>query len=194
MLAFDGRPMVELALEKLRSFCAEVSVAGNRKDLRALASVVEEVRSGWGPGAGLEAGLQVSLEAWALFLPVDAPLVPAEVLQRWTAEVIRGTGEGMRVSFLRADGRPQPTFCLLHTECLLLLTQILEEGERKLAVIFDRIAAGFGSRSLWVADAEAFAPEAAETSVDVTTWFSNVNTPEDLKALELRVRRSSALE
>jgi hypothetical protein len=39
LLRFCGRPMVEIALEKLRGFCVEVGIAGNREDLAGFAPV-----------------------------------------------------------------------------------------------------------------------------------------------------------
>jgi molybdopterin-guanine dinucleotide biosynthesis protein A len=107
LLRFCGRPMVEIAVEKLRGFCAEVTIAGNRGDLAGFAPVVTETRVGVGPGAGIEAGLRVAKEAWAMFIPVDVPFVPEELLRRWAVEAMR---VDMTVSYLGV-GRKQPTFC-----------------------------------------------------------------------------------
>ena len=83
LLRFCGRPMVEIAVEKLRGFCEEVTIAGNREDLAGFAPVVRESRTGVGPAAGVEAGLGAARQEWAMFLPVDVPLVPEELLRRW---------------------------------------------------------------------------------------------------------------
>src|ERR1700761_8141432 len=79
LLTFRGRPMVEIAVEKLRGFCSAVSIAGNREDLSSFAPVVTETRVDCGPAAGIEAGLQACTELWAMFVPVDVPLVPGEL-------------------------------------------------------------------------------------------------------------------
>jgi molybdopterin-guanine dinucleotide biosynthesis protein A len=42
LLQFYGRPMVEIAVEKLRSVCEEVGIVGNRDDLGEFAAVVRE--------------------------------------------------------------------------------------------------------------------------------------------------------
>ncbi len=189
LLPFCGRPLIEIAVGKLRSFCSGVSVAGNRDDLAVYAPVVHETRIGTGPAAGLEAGLQASAQPWALFLPVDVPLVPEFLLWSWAAAVVGGTNEGLRLSFLRAGGNRQPTFCLLHKDCLEPLTAITEAGERKLDILFDKTASRLGPAALWVAEAETFAANDGP-HVDVDLYFSNVNWPEDLSALELRVSQA----
>ena len=60
LLEFCGRPLVEIAVEKLREFCAEVSIAGNRDDLSVFAPVAHETRVDCGPAAGIEAGLKAA--------------------------------------------------------------------------------------------------------------------------------------
>ena len=91
LLPFAGRPMVEIAVAKLREFCADVSVAGNREDLAGSAPVVREDRVDVGPAAGIEAGLKAAGQEWVMFVPVDVPLVPGELLRRW-AEAVMAKG------------------------------------------------------------------------------------------------------
>ena len=169
LLQLGGRTLVEIAVEKLREFCAEVSIAGNRDDLAGYAPVVREERVDAGPAAGMEAGLRAANEEWAMFLPVDVPLVPAGLLRQWAEAVMR---RGARASYLRCGEELHPALCMLHRDCLPLFRASLEGGERKLT----RILEGLGAGRLWVAEAAEFAPEGAE----VDAWFANVNTPEDL--------------
>ena len=91
LLELGGAPLVEIAVEKLRTFCEHVSVSGNREDLARFAEVVPETRTGEGPAAGIEAGLRAAREDWAMFVPVDVPLVPAELLRRWCEEAQQRT-------------------------------------------------------------------------------------------------------
>ncbi len=116
LLKVGGVAMVEIALGKLRSFCAEVSIAGNRDDLCGFAEVVHETRTEIGPAAGMEAGLRAARQPWVLFVPVDVPLVPAELLWRWAAEVLRTERSGLTVSHLAAAG-DQATFCMIRSDC-----------------------------------------------------------------------------
>lgn len=176
LLQLGGRPLVEIAVENLRRFCAEVSIAGNREDLGAFAPVVIEARTEAGPGAGIEAGLRAAQENWCVFLPVDVPLLPAELLRGWVAEV--AAAEGVRGSYLVANGLPQPAICLVHRSCVETIADALDRGERKLAFLFRAVEKEFGAGSVAVKDASAFAPGA--TAEELERWFLNVNTPGEL--------------
>jgi molybdopterin-guanine dinucleotide biosynthesis protein A len=166
-LLFCGRPMIEIAVEKLRSFCAEVSIAGNRDDLAGFATVVHETRLESGPAAGVEAGLRAAKQDWVMFLPVDVPLVPADWLQRWAEDVLHQSDRGLQASNLFVEVN-QPAFCMLRRECAESFSQGLESGERKL------------SRLLRLSGLhETYEPSSANSR-----WFLNINTPQDLAEAE----------
>ncbi len=183
LLPWHGRPMVEIAAEKLRTFCAQIEIVGNREDLRNFAPVVMETRRETGPVAGIEAGLHAAAQAAALFIPVDVPLVPAALLRRWAHAVLEREASGVQLSFLCAGGHRQPTFCLLQHTCADAVTAAIDRGALKLGTVFAEVAAQCGPGSLWVVDAESFAATDT-TGPDVEACFSNVNTPADLLALE----------
>jgi len=179
---FCGRPLIELGVEKLSSFCAEVAIAGNRSDLVHIAPVVTETRVDTGPGAGVEAGLRFARYDWCLFVPVDVPLLPVALLRSWAAEVLAVEGEGVRGSYLVANGQPQPSICLLRRDCVGLISRALNRDERRVRKLLTGIDAEFGAGALWVCDAAAFAPNAAAEDLD--RWFSNLNTPEEFARAE----------
>ena len=79
LLRFRGRPMAEIGVEKLREFCAAVSISGNREDLSGFAPIVAEERLDAGPVAGIEAALKCCREPWAMFIPVDVPMMPTHL-------------------------------------------------------------------------------------------------------------------
>lgn len=173
LLEFRGTPMVEIAVEKLRSFCAEVSIVGDREDLARFAAVVGDEREGLGPAGGIEAGLRNCSEGWALFTPVDVPLVPAELLRRWSEEAIgRDAGE-----YLVAGGRAQSAFCILPVSAVACWIEGVEAGERKLEILLRR--AGAVERH-----AEDLASYISADRAAVQSWFQNVNTPEELSSAE----------
>ena len=142
LLRFCGRPMVEIAVEKLRGFCAEVTIAGNREDLAGFAPVVREKRVEVGPAAGVEAGLGVATQPWAMFVPVDVPLVPGELLRRWAEAVV---GMGSMSPAISDCEREQPAFCMLRRECAGGgFPRLLEGGERRLGELLRRARRGRG--------------------------------------------------
>ena len=143
-----------------------MSIVGNREDLSGYAEVVPEARIGQGPAAGVEAGLQAARQPWAMFVPVDVPLVPAEILRQWAAEVL--LRDDLQVSHLFV-GVPQPAFCMLRRECLERFSVALEAGDRRLFTLFQGAAGEDGMH--WV-------HEISDPSAE--RWFMNVNTPEEL--------------
>jgi molybdopterin-guanine dinucleotide biosynthesis protein A len=184
LLRFCGRPMVEIAVEKLRGFCAEVTIAGNREDLAGFAPVVQETRVGVGPAAGIEAGLRVATQEWAMFMPVDVPLVPGGLLRCWAEAVLERSAAGCGVSYLLVSGDRQPAFCMVRRGYAAQVSRVVESGVHKLAEIWMSLDDDGGSGWLWVRDAARFAPKAAPTKLDIEYWFSNVNTPQELAEVE----------
>jgi len=182
LLELSGRPMVEIAVEKLRAFCSEVSIAGNRDDLTQFAPVVREARMGCGPAAGIEAGLKASHRAWVMFIPVDVPLVPMEFLRLWAGEALRAQ---MSVSYLGVLGK-QPAFCLLQRERQAAFSSLLEKGERRLEPLLNFTAAADGYAS-WMYDERdlyGYPDYHGPDEQTLARWFTNVNTPEELATAE----------
>jgi molybdopterin-guanine dinucleotide biosynthesis protein A len=190
LLRFCGRPMVQIAVEKLRGFCAEVAIAGNREDLAAFAPVVREARVDVGPGAGVEAGLFAATQPWAMFIPVDVPLVPGEFLLRYATSVLEmAKGGGIALSHLCVAGK-QPAFCMMRADKAAAFASALDSGERSLAAL---LQLSQGGDVLWVHDlydiygSAQYRVPAADT---VERWFWNVNTPQELREAEVWARES----
>lgn len=186
LLEIEGQPMVQIAVQKLRNFCAEVSIAGNRDDLSSFAEVVREERVDSGPAAGIEAGLRAAREPWAMFIPVDVPLVPAEFLRRWCEEALRAN---MTVSFL-AVSQYQPTFCLMRRDRAASFTHVLDEGERKLELLLNRTAAADDVAS-WIYEAyELYEYPGGPDERTLQRWFGNMNTPEEFAEVARQTKAS----
>ena len=193
LLPFHRRPMVEIAVQKLRSFCATVSIAGNREDLARFAPVVQETRREAGPGAGIEAGLWACAQPWALFLPVDVPLVPASLLRRWAEMVLSPEGTDCAASYLVVNGERQPAFCMVRLDAREAVTRALDQGEHRLEALLR--AAGKGRPGgLWTPEADGFAPEQRARGETTADWFRNLNTPEELAEAEARPGLRSGAE
>lgn len=192
LLPFCGTSLVEIALRKLRAVCSDVAILGNRQDLARMAPVVEERLSDAGPVAGIEAGLFAAAWPWALFLPVDVPLLPVDVLDRWLTATVQASGHGVAISYLRAGGEVQPAICLLHRDCSAALSAVVGRGERKLERIFAQVAAMQGGGSPWIANAEDFATAGQADRERMSKLFSNLNRPEDIAELEAWVKEDPA--
>ena len=117
-----------------------------------------------------------------MFVPVDVPLVPEELLRRWAKAAMR---VGRSVSYLGIGGK-QPAFCLLKRERLGAFTKSLDEGERRLEVLLNGSAEVDGYAS-WMYDEYELYGGAEDPAPDQETlgrWFKNVNTPDDLAEAE----------
>ena len=183
LLPFLGRPMIEIAVEKLQEFCAEVSIVGNREDLQVFAPVVREERLNVGPAAGVEAGLLAAMQPWTMFIPVDVPLVPLEVLRTWVAAVIEQKAAGYGASCLVLNQQRQPAFCMMRRECYGSVTLALERGERRLDDILMSLDKDKEVGGVWVCDVAKLA-YTSNPYLDRKLWFSNVNTPQELVEAE----------
>jgi len=185
LLEINGKPLIEIAVEKLRSFCSDVSIAGNRQDLARYASIACESRIEIGPVAGLEAGLIACTQPWAMFVPVDVPLVPAEVLRNWVLDALGYEKGGLGVSLLLAQGARQPAFCLIRRDCLPKVTAAIESGERRINTVLDSVDTNDGYSWITVEDAAKYGPGGRATDLQIDAWFHNVNTPEEFKVAEM---------
>ncbi len=169
-MLFRGRTMVEIAVETLRTVCEEVFVSGNREDLGEWAPAVPELRVAAGPAAGIEAALAHAPREWVMMLPVDLPLMQTDLLRRWGAAVL--AREDVQASYLECGEERHPAVCLVRRGCLPLFRAELDAGDRKLTRIFGKLG-----DSLLVMDA-------GRLMGDVERCFTNVNTPEELRAAE----------
>ena len=96
-----------------------------------------------------------------MFVPVDVPLVPGELLLRWAGSVIAANEDAEAVevmgpllgAWLRVLGQSQPAFCLLRHEALATVSGELENGKRKLVEIFAAIRYELGVASVIEVDA-----------------------------------------
>lgn len=193
MLVFDGRPLIELAVAKLRELCANVSIAGNRDDLANYAAIVQEARLQQGPTAGVEAALLHAQCDWIVCIPVDAPLVPALLLRRWLEALLQRAAAGVVASYLHADEQDQPAFCAVHRSVLPVLTAALDHGDRRLLRVLQTVAAQHeqtlgldAGAGLFVCAVESLLrPDEVQVASD---WFANLNTPDEFAAALRRLQ------
>ena len=170
---FDGRPLVQCVLERLRPQVDAVLISANRNLERYAGfgcAVVQDALPGFaGPLAGLQAAMAQADTPLLLCAPCDSPRLPTDLVLRLRAALI-GAGAGLAVP--RASGRVHRAFCLVRRDLLPHLDAFLAAGERRLArwheslgaveVDFDDEAAAFDNlNSLADLAATAGAPEQA---------------------------------
>lgn len=161
MVLFRGQTLIERSLATLRQVAADVAIVGDRTDLAKFAEVVPDAARDVGPLAGLVAGIGHCKRTWALFMPVDVPLLTAEILEQMVDAAEQA--DALCVVPL-VDNAPQPLCVVLHRTVHDALEQHMMSGERKVMRAFEGAA---GSRLV-------FMPMSGLERV------ANLNTPEDL--------------
>lgn len=183
LLPFRGRPMVVHALEILAEAGLRVSVAGSRSALGAYAPVVEDAEPDLGPLGGVCTALEAASVDWAVFLPVDLPLLPSSLV-KFLLNHARTCGSA--VTLASADGFVQSFPAVLGKAALPALQAQLKAGRRGCFSAFQAAAAGLG-QSLNVLAAEALLQSGRVThpeGLPVASWFSNINSADDLRQAE----------
>ena len=125
----------------LDAFAPRILIAPAGKYLLPGWQTVPDLRPGEGPLAGLETALDAldrtdPAGRWLAFAAVDLPhLTPGF----WTM-LTRRAGAGMQaVAGLDATGRTQPLAALYHSSALPQVSSLLDGGERRLAVLLERL-------------------------------------------------------
>ena len=162
-----GKPMVAWVLERLTPQVAEIIINANQNVERYRGfgpAVVSDAIGGFpGPLAGLQAGMQAASHPLVLTVPCDSPFLPADLAQR----LARAMSErGADIAMAKTGDQPQPVFSLCRRELLPQLTDYLARGGRKVDAWY---------ASLKVVEV-AFDDEAEA--------FSNINTPDELRAFD----------
>jgi molybdenum cofactor guanylyltransferase len=180
LLEIGGRPLIALALEKLRALGLQPRIAGSRPDLAAFAPVVPDNFPGSGPLAGIVAALAASDADPNLFLPVDLPNLPVAFLS-WMAGRAEASGAAATLPLLA--GRPQPLCAVYHRSLLPGLRAALAAGQYKVIPAIETAARGALDTFEVEALASALIPEGWPAHPPVRDWFRNLNTPEDYERL-----------
>jgi molybdopterin-guanine dinucleotide biosynthesis protein A len=175
---FRGTPLAMHTLLRLAPQTGHLLVNANR-NLAAYESfgvpvVTDAVNDFPGPLAGMLAGLQQCETPYMVTAPCDSPLLPTDLVARLSAALLEQDAEIAMAVTQEPDGHTQrhPVFMLMQVTVLPSLAQFLAEGERKIAAWTDR-------------------HRTARVLFDDANAFSNINTLDELRALEQPVAASS---
>jgi molybdopterin-guanine dinucleotide biosynthesis protein A len=168
LIEFRGRPLVSYALDALRWVAAGRILISANRHLEKYAAFGHPVitdangRSD-GPLAGLLAAMRAADTEYVLAVPCDCPLMTGPLLSRIVDRMVAESSEVCAAS----DGiRLQPVFVMVQRRLSASLETYLACGERK----FDQ---WLKAQRLSLADYG-----------DCPDVFANVNSPQDLSALE----------
>ncbi len=183
LVEFEGRPLIEWAIEILKGAGVAVDIVGSREEgrsrLESYASLIPDAAPGLGPLAGVCAGAGSTSAEYAVFLPVDVPLLPSSLIGYLLR---RARVSGAAVTLASMNGFAQTFPAIIARETLPVLERCLREGELSCLAAF-RSAANHAGQELSVVPVEVIqqcGQVAHPRALPVVHWFLNVNSPRDL--------------
>jgi molybdopterin-guanine dinucleotide biosynthesis protein A len=198
LLPFAGRPLIAHAVSILGEAGLPAWIASAAQSARsgpaahtalaAFAPVVDDSEPGLGPLAGICAALVSSSARFAIFLPVDLPLLPPSLIV-YLLHHARITGSEVTVPSVNGFAQTFPV--VLDRSTLPALRDELHSGRRGCFSAFRAAASRVGQPISRVA-VELLAQSGQVShpfGLLPVHWFLNVNSPQDLRRAEvLRLR------
>lgn len=195
LLEFAGKPLVAHALDLFQQAGITAMIAGAAspalRSFPVFALIVEDASPGLGPLSGISTALSIISARYAVFLPVDLPLLPPSLLV-YLLRHARITGSAVTVPSV--SGFTQTFPAVLDKSTLPALQNELSSERYGCFSSFQAASAALGQSVSSVA-VELLA-QTGEVShplgLPPVQWFLNLNTPQDLERAESLHSRSGA--
>lgn len=171
LIPFHGKALIEFAINRLKPQVSTILINANRSITKyshyGYPVLMDETPDFSGPLAGFSVGLKHCKTPYLLTSPCDSPLLPFDLAQKMAAELKGNNLELVFASSKEEDGKiwSQPVFCLMKSSLQDSLDAFLSKGDLKIDRWFKELRSG----TVVFENPQAFA---------------NVNTPEELAALE----------
>ncbi len=170
LVALQKNPLIAHVIKRLKPQVDEILINANREitayEAFGLPVLKDENDDFLGPLAGFLLGLKHAKHDYVLTVPCDSPLLPLDLAER----LLNGMAEARAdIAVASSDGDTHPVFCLMKKSVLPSLMEYLANGERKV--------------STWQKNQKYIEVNFS----DCSGAFTNLNTFEELKALELKL-------
>jgi molybdenum cofactor guanylyltransferase len=170
LVTLQQKPLIAHVIARLTPQVDEIFINANRElaqyESFGLPVLRDENKEFIGPLAGFSLGLQHAKHDYVLTVPCDSPLLPLNLAQR----LLDGMAASlMDIAVARSDDNAHPVFCLMKKSVLPSLQAYIESGERKVST---------WQKSLKYVEVDFS---------DCNKAFTNLNTLEDLAALETKL-------
>jgi molybdenum cofactor guanylyltransferase len=179
LLELAGSPLIAHALRLLREANLDAAIAGSRSaDLVRFATVIPDTQAERGPLAGVCAALASTAAPLAVLVSVDAPLLPAALLN-YMLHHARVTG--IAVTLASVNGFTQTFPAVLHCRALPVLQESLRTTQGGCFAAFRSAAQSFaGQPSVLPVERLAQSGHVVHpAALPAHLWFANINTQED---------------
>lgn len=169
LVLLQNKPLIAHVITRLQPQVDEILINANREIVAYEAfgyPVLQDENADFiGPLAGFSLGLQHAKHEYVLTVPCDSPLLPLDLVER----LLNGMAASrMDIACASSDENTHPVFCLMKKSVLPSLLAYIESGERKV--------------SAWQKNLNYIEVDFS----DCSEAFTNLNSIEDLKALELK--------
>ena len=171
LIPFQGKALIESAISRLKPQVSTILINANRSITKyshyGYPVLMDETPDFSGPLAGFSVGLKHCKTPYLLTSPCDSPLLPVDLASKMAAQLEDKDLELVFASSKEDDGKiwSQPVFCLMKSDLQDSLDAFLSKGDLKIDRWFKELRSG----TVVFENPQAFA---------------NVNTPEELAALE----------
>ena len=169
MVQLQQKPLIAHIIARLRPQVDEILINANREITQYQTfgyTVLQDKTDDFlGPLAGFSLGLQHAKHDYVLTVPCDSPLLPLNLAERLLSGMTEARAD---IAVASSDANSHPVFCLMKKSVLPSLTEYLTSGERKV--------------SAWQKSQKYVEVDFS----DDADAFTNLNTFEDLKVLELK--------
>jgi molybdenum cofactor guanylyltransferase len=184
MVLLDGQPMIAYPLAALRQASLPASISGGQPSLAVFAPLIEDTRPGLGPLAGICSSLASTAARRAVFLSVDAPLIPASLLSVFLRHAAITSAV---ITVPSINGFAQTFPAVLDRAALPALARELASGRLGCFRAFQAAAKSF-HQNIAVLPVE-FLVQAGQIAnplgLPAAWWFLNANTPGDLRRAQI---------
>jgi molybdenum cofactor guanylyltransferase len=170
LVALQQKPLIAHVIARLKPQVDEIFINANREIATYEAfgyDVLQDENDEFiGPLAGFLLGLKHAKHEYVLTVPCDSPLLPLNLAQRLYDGM---AASRMDIAVASSGGNTHPVFCLMKKSVLPSLQVFIDAGERKV--------------SAWQRSQKYMEVDFS----DCDEAFTNLNTFDDLNALELKL-------
>ena len=171
LVLLQNKPLIAHVIARLKPQGDEILINANRELAQyqsfGLPVLQDETDDFLGPLAGFQLGLEHARHDLVLTVPCDSPLLPLDLAERLLKGMLESRTD---IAVASTNGDTHQVFCLMKKSVLPSLTDHLAEGGRKV--------------SAWQKSQQYVEVDFS----DNPDGFTNLNTFEDLAALELKLK------
>ena len=187
LVSFNGKPLIQSAIDRIAPQVDELIISANQNisAYQSLGySVVEDGDENLGPLSGILSSSRIAKNALILVVPCDMPFLPTDLVKRMTQHF-----DSQAVSIF-ANNRLQPLVTIIKSEAIESIKPYLARGQRSVTGWLEEIDA---SELNWLEGSAGEDPAIEHIPENMSAArenaFKNINSLEDLTAVEHRVKK-----